>query len=104
MISVNINKIDDNKLPIRYILGIQENSEDFPNALDILYIFISRAVHQPDRQKHTFTRNALTDYQAKGRDTQIDLGISEGIEKGYFEQVNETIGKESYKILINPFI
>ena len=104
MSSPNINKIDENRLPIRYILGIQENSEDFPNALDILYIFISRAVHQPDRQKETFTRNALTDYQAKGRDTQIDSGISKGIEKGYFEPVNETIGKESYRILINPFI
>jgi hypothetical protein len=104
MISLNIYKIDENKLPLRYILGIQEQSEDFPNALDILYIFIARAVHQPDRQKETFTRNALTDYQAKGRDTQIDLGIAEGIEKGYFKQINETIGRESYRILINPFL
>jgi|TARA_B110000495_G_C23003347_1_gene592395 hypothetical protein len=104
MSSPNINEIDENKIPIKYILGIQENTSDFPTALDILYIFISRAVHQPDRQKDTFTRNALTDYQAKGRDTEIDLGISEGIQKGYFESVNETIGKESYRILINPFI
>jgi hypothetical protein len=104
MSSLDIYKIDENKLPLRYILGIQEQSEDFPNALDILYIFIKRAVHQPDRQKETFTRNALTDYQAKGRNTQIDLGISEGIEKGYFKQVNETIGRESYRILINPFL
>ena len=104
MSNLDIYKIDENKLPLRYILGIHEQSEDFPNALDILYIFIKRAVHQPDRQKETFTRNALTDYQAKGRNTQIDLGISEGIEKGYFKQINETIGKESYRILINPFI
>jgi|TARA_R110000744_G_scaffold102122_6_gene196494 hypothetical protein len=104
MSSLNINKIDDNKLPIKYVLGIQEDSEDFPNALDILHIFISKAVHQPDRQKETFTKNALTDYQAKGRDSHIDLGIKEGINKGYFEPVCETIGKESYKILINPFI
>lgn len=104
MSSLNINKIDENKLPIKYVLGIQEDSEDFPNALDILYIFISKAVHQPDRQRETFTKNALTDYQAKGRDSQIDLGITEGIEMGYFEPINETIGKESYKILINPFI
>ena len=104
MSNLDIYKIDKNKLPLRYILGIQEQSEDFPNALDILYIFITRAVRQPDRQKETFTRNALTDYQAKGRNTQIDLGISEGIKKGYFKQVNETIGKESYRILINPFI
>jgi len=92
MSSLNINKIDDNKLPIRYVLGIQEDSEDFPTALDILYIFISKAVHQPDRQKETFTKNALTDYQAKGKEAQIDLGIK------------EAIGKESYRILINPFI
>jgi len=104
MSSVNINKIDENKLPIRYVLGIQEDSEDFPNALDILYIFISKAIHQPDRQKETFTKNALTDYQAKGRDSQIVSGINDGILKGYFEPINETIGKESYKILINPFI
>ena len=104
MSKLNINRIDENKLPLRYILDIQEQSEDFPNSLDILYIFIRRAVQQPDRQKETFTRNALTDYQAKGRDIHIDLGISEGIEKGYFEPVNETIGKESYRILINPFL
>jgi len=104
MSKLNINRIDENKLPLRYILDIQEQSEDFPNSLDILYIFIRRAVQQPDRQKETFTRNALTDYQAKGRNTHIDLGISDGIDKGYFEKLNETIGKESYRILINPFL
>ena len=104
MNTVDISRIDEDKLPIKYIMGVQEQSEDFPNALDILHIFISKAVHQPDRQKETFTRNALTNYQAKGRNEQIDLGLAEGLKKGYFESVCETSGKESYRILINPFI
>lgn len=101
---VNINKIDENKLPLRYVLGIQDQMEDFPNSLDILHIFILRAVQQPDRQKETFTKHALVAYHAKGHDENIDRGLKEAVERGYLEVVNETIGKESYRILTNPFL
>ena len=101
---LNINKINEDKLPIRYILGIQEQMEDFPNSLDILHIFIMRAVHQPDRQKETFTKHALKAYHAKGKDDNIEKGLKEAIERGYIIPVNETIGKESYKIITNPFL
>ena len=101
---LNINKINEDKLPIRYILGIQEQMEDFPNSLDILHIFIMRAVHQPDRQKETFTKHALKAYHAKGNDENIEKGLRESIERGYIIPVNETIGKESYKIITNPFL
>ena len=101
---LNINKINEDKLPIRYILGIQEQMEDFPNSLDILHIFIMRAVHQPDRQKETFTKHALKAYHAKGNDDNIEKGLRESIERGYIIPVNETIGKESYKIKTNPFL
>ena len=101
---LNINEINDDKLPIRYILGIQEQMEDFPNSLDILHIFITRAVQQPDRQKETFTKHALKAYHAKGFDVNIDSGLNEAIERGYIIPINETIGKESYKIITNPFL
>jgi len=101
---LNINKIDDDKLQLRYVLGIQEQMEDFPNRLDIMYIFILRAVQQPDRQKETFTKHALTAYHAKGHDDNIDIGLADAIKYGYIEQSCETKGKESYKIVLNPFI
>lgn len=101
---LNINQINEDKLPIKYILGIQEELENFPDAFDIMYIFITRAVRQPDRQKETFTKHALTAYFAKGNDENIEKGLCRAIELGLIEQTCETEGKESYKILINPFI
>ena len=101
---LNINKINEDKLPIKYVLGIQEELETFPDAFDILHIFITRAVRQPDRQKETFTKHALMAYHAKGHDDNIEKGLQHAIELGLIEQTCETEGKEAYKILINPFI
>ena len=101
---LNINQINEDKLPIKYVLGIQEELENFPDAFDILHIFIMRAVRQPGRQKESFTKHALTAYHAKGHDANIEKGLQHAIELGLIEQTCETEGKESYKILINPFI
>ena len=35
---LNLFKIDEDKLPIKYVLGIQEELENFPDAFDIIYI------------------------------------------------------------------
>lgn len=101
---LNINKIDEDKLPIKYILGIQEELESFPDAFDILHIFITRAVRQPDRQKASFTKHALNKYFAKGKNENVELGLTEAIGMGLIEQTNMAEGKEAYKILINPFL
>tara|TARA_B110000977_G_C10963821_1_gene449629 strand:- start:618 stop:929 length:312 start_codon:yes stop_codon:yes gene_type:complete len=100
---LNINTIDADKLAIKYVLGIQEELDSFPDAFDILHIFIVRAVRQPDRQKATFTKHALLQYFAKGKEDNIDKGLEEALEKGLIEQSNKTIGKEAYTIKINPF-
>lgn len=101
---LNINKIDEDKLPIKYVLGIQEELESFPDAFDILHIFITRAVRQPDRQKASFTKHALKKYFAKGRDENIEKGLEEALGMGLIEQTNLNEGKEAYKIKINPFL
>tara|TARA_B100000767_G_scaffold27743_1_gene24112 strand:+ start:2431 stop:2742 length:312 start_codon:yes stop_codon:yes gene_type:complete len=100
---LNINKIDENKLPIKYILGIQEELDSFPGALDIMHIFITRAVRQPERQKASFTKHALNMYFAKGKEENVDLGLDEALTMGLIEQTNSTEGKEAYSIKINPF-
>ena len=42
MSSLNINEIDENKIPIKYILGIQENAED---------LFQRQHISQTDKRK-----------------------------------------------------
>ena len=101
---LNINTIDADKLAIKYVLGIQEELDSFPDAFDILHIFIVRAVRQPDRQKASFTKHALNKYFAKGKDENVDSGLVEAIGMGLIEQTSSAEGKEAYKILINPFI
>jgi hypothetical protein len=101
---LNINKIDEDKLPIKYILGIQEELESFPDAFDIMHIFINRAVRQPDRQKASFTKHALNKYFAKGRNENINSGLEEALAMGLIEQTNSAEGKEAYKIILNPFL
>lgn len=101
---VDVHKINEDMLPIKYILGVQEELETFPDALDILHIFITRAVRQPDRQKANFTKHALTKYFAKGRDENIASGLKKAIQLGLILETNSTEGKEAYKIITNPFI
>jgi hypothetical protein len=101
---VDIHSITDDKLPIKYILGIQEQLEAFPDAYDILYIFINEAVRRPDRQKETFTRHALMRYHSKGNHDNASEGIKRAMQLGLIEQTKFDEGKETYEIKINPFI
>lgn len=100
----NIYKIDEDKLPIKYVLGIEQQFPDFPDAFDIVYAFVQRAIRNPDRHGASFTKHALTNYHAKDRSEQCDRGLAHAIELGLIECNCETEGKEAYTILINPFI
>lgn len=100
----NVYKIEEDKLPIKYILGIEQGFPDYPDAFDIVYSFIQRAIKNPDRHGASFTKHALLNYQAKGREEQALRGLNKAIELGIVECTCETEGKESYTILINPFI
>ena len=100
---VNVHKIVEDKLPIKYILGIQDKLEAFPDAFDILYIFINEAVKRPDRQKETFTKHALIKYHSKGNHENAEEGLKRAIQLGLIEQIKFDEGKETYRILINPY-
>lgn len=102
--SVNVFKITEDKLPIKYILEIQDQLEGFPDAFDILHIFITEAVKRPDRQKDTFTKHALMRYHSKGNLENAEEGIKRGIQLGLIKQIKFEKGKETYKILINPYL
>ncbi len=102
--SVNVHKITEDKLPIKYILEIQDQLEGFPDAFDILHIFITEAVKRPDRQKDTFTKHALMRYHSKGNIENAEEGLKRGIQLGLIEQIKFEPGKETYKILINPYL
>jgi len=102
--SVDVHKITEDKLPIKYILEIQDQLEGFPDAFDILHIFITEAVKRPDRQKETFTKHALMRYHSKGNIENAEEGLKRGIQLGLIEQIKFEPGKETYKILINPYL
>ena len=100
----NINVTNEDKLPIKYVLGIQEELESFPDAFDIMHVIIGKAVRQPKRQKETFTKHAFTAYYAKGKEDNIDKGLEQAVGLGLIEQTNFNEGKEAFRILINPFV
>jgi hypothetical protein len=101
---IDVYRIEEDKLPIKYILGIEQQFPEFPDAIDIVYGFIQRAIKNPDRHGPSFTKHALLNYHAKGREEQAINGLSQAIALGLIECTCETDGKESYTILKNPFI
>jgi hypothetical protein len=97
-------KINEDKLPIKYILGIESTLEGYPTGLDIMRYEVELCTKYPDRYKGNFTLHAVNKYHFP--DTSKDhllKSISELVEQGLVEQVNSEEGKESYRILINPF-
>ena len=96
-----ILQIDENKLPIKYVLGIQEHLTEYPTGFDILYEKIRRHIGE---DKWNFTKHASMKYHLKNADEKkVDEALKELIEDGWIRTINETEGKESYKILKNPF-
>lgn len=97
-------RIDEDKLPIKYILGIESTLEGYPTGLDVLHHEVALCQRHPDRYKGKFTLHAVNKYHFP--DTNIEhlkTSIEELLNEGLVEQVNQEEGKESYKILINPF-
>ena len=100
---LNINSLDEDKLPIKYILGIQEELENFPDAFDIIHIYVVETIKRPDRPRKTFTKHSLLKYHSRNNLENAIKGIEQAIQLGLIEQNNFEEDKEAYKILINPF-
>lgn len=98
-----IARLDEDKLPIKYILGIQEELESFPDAFDIIHIYATESIKRPDKPRETFTKNSLMNYHANGNIENAEKGLEQAIGLGLIEQTNKEEGKEAYSIKINPF-
>lgn len=96
--------INEERVPIKYILGIERGLDSYPDPIDILYHVIDLSVRNPSRYKGTFTRHHCVTYWFKDSDPAIvDESINKLTQMGYVLQTNTTEGKEAYKIIINPF-
>lgn len=97
-------KINEDKLPIKYILGIEATIEGYPTGLDVLYHEVGLCTKYPDRHKGKFTLHAVNRYHFPDTTKEhLIKSINNLISEGLVEQANQEEGKESYKILINPF-
>tara|TARA_B100001287_G_C22657170_1_gene518385 strand:+ start:640 stop:939 length:300 start_codon:yes stop_codon:yes gene_type:complete len=97
-------KLNKDKLPIKYILGIEKDLPDYPTALDVLQAEVKLCNRNPDRYKGSFTYHALKTYRFPDSDhDKILESALELVELGLVEQTNSEPGKEAFKILINPF-
>ena len=97
-------KLNKDKLPIKYILGIEKDLPDYPTALDVLQAEVKLCNRNPDRYKGSFTYHALKTYRFPDSDhDKILESALELVNLGLVEQTNKEPGKESFKILINPF-
>jgi len=96
--------INEDQIPVKFILGIEKDLEGYPDPFDILYFYVNLAYRQPDRYKGSFTRHAMVTYHFKESDhTIMDASLNKLVEEGYIEQTKDEPGKEAYKIIINPF-
>jgi hypothetical protein len=100
---VNLTVLNEDKLPIKYILGIQEELENFPDPFDIIHIYVVESLKRPDRPRNNFTKHSLLNYHSCGKIENAEKGLEKAIQLGLIEQTNFEKGKESYRILINPF-
>jgi hypothetical protein len=97
-------QINEDKLPIKYILGIEKDLPNYPTSFDILLAEVKLCVRMPDRHKGNFTLHALKTYRfpETSEDHLLD-SIEELLKLDLIESVNETPGKLSWKIKENPF-
>jgi len=99
----NLSILNEDKLPIKYILGIQEELENFPDPFDIIYIYVVETLKRPDRPRNNFTKHSLLNYHSRGKIENAEKGLEGAIQLGLLEQTNFEEDKEAYRILINPF-
>jgi len=100
---VNLTLLNEDKLPIKYILGIQESLEKFPDAFDIIHIYVIETLRNVTRPRNNFTKHSLMKYHSCGNVDNAEKGLENAIQLGLIEQTHFENGKEAYKILINPF-
>jgi hypothetical protein len=97
-------QINEDKLPIKYILGIEKELPGYPGGFDILVNEVRMCSRNPDRYKGSFTLHALKTYRFPETEIeQLKESMQELVELGLVEQTNSDEGKEAWKILINPF-
>jgi hypothetical protein len=97
-------QINQDKLPIKYILGIEKDLPDYPSAFDILLAEIKLCVRMPDRHKGNFTLHALKTYRfPETSEDHLLNSIEDLIKLDLVEVANTVEGKESWKIKENPF-
>jgi hypothetical protein len=97
-------KINEDNVPIKYILGIESDLPGYPVGFDILHNEIKMCERSPDRYKGSFTLHALKTYRFS--ETEIPHlieSLEDLINLGLLEQTSKEEGKEAYKILTNPF-
>lgn len=96
--------INEDRVPIKFILGVEKDLEGFPEPFDILHFYVNLSYRSPDRYKDTFTKRAVTQYHFKEASPEvIESSLSKLSADGYIEMTKDQPGKETYKILINPF-
>lgn len=97
-------KIDEDRVPIKYVLGVEKDLPGYPDAFDIIYNEVKMCVKSPDRYKGSFTLHALKTYRfPESTEEQLIASLDEAVKLGLLEQTNAEEGKQAYKILINPF-
>lgn len=97
-------KINQDKLPIKYILGIEKDLPDYPTALDVLQAEVKLCNRNPERYKGSFTFHALKTYRfPESEPNKVLESAKELVTLGLCEQTNEEPGKEAFKIIKNPF-
>jgi hypothetical protein len=97
-------RINEDKLPIKYVMGIEKDLPDYPTGIDIIYSQILMCTRNPKRYKSTFTLHALKTYRFPETEQEHLLkSLDEAIQEGLLEQTSHERGKEAYNILLNPF-
>ena len=99
-----IFSIDEEKVPIKYILGIERELEGFPTSMDIMHHIVSLCYKHPKRYKGSFTKHHCMTYWFKDCNENIlDESLNKLVETGFILETNTSPGKEGYKIVQNPF-
>lgn len=96
--------INEDRVPIKFILGVERDLEGYPDPFDILYFYVNLSYRNPERYKDSFTKHAVMQYHFKEAQPEIaEASLQKLLDDGYLEQTKDQPGKETYRILINPF-
>jgi hypothetical protein len=100
----DLRRIDQDYVPLKYILGIHNELPQYPDHVDVLWVMINEAIKRPDRQKDTFGKKGFFNYHSNGNTENAELAITKLLELGWIEPAKTKPGHETYRILYNPFI